>query len=396
MKNRNGKFIGALLFTLLITGTLLLYQNNAKTETSLRINAIAYDMPQVGDKIRLDFQIISDASDFTIIALPDTQHYSEIYPEIFLSQTQWVVENKDALNIVFVTHLGDIVQNNDMIPAEWVAADAALNLLDGEVPYGVLPGNHDMQEGGQAKYYQEYFPASRYENQDWWGGSFDQNKNNYQLFSAGGDDYLTLHLQFCPPFEAIDWANEIVQQYPERKVIVSTHGFLYSDASRMTKCKEHSTGAYPEQIWGKLIKNNTNIFFVLSGHIPGVARRADNQGRVVYQILADYQDMEKGGNGYLRIMTFQPNNDMLQVSTYSPYLNEYLTDDGNQFKLPFEMTSGKMPTGTVTVSNGIDECTGSVEEGSCELVLTILNEFTASYSGDENYKGSTSSDGVSQ
>jgi hypothetical protein len=47
--------------------------------------------------------------DFTLIALPDTQNYSTAYPVVFNSQTQWIANNKTAQNIVFVTHLGDIV-----------------------------------------------------------------------------------------------------------------------------------------------------------------------------------------------------------------------------------------------------------------------------------------------
>ena len=45
--------------------------------------------------------------------MPDTQHYSESFPAIFTSQTQWIVDNKDARNIVFVTHEGDIVNQNN-------------------------------------------------------------------------------------------------------------------------------------------------------------------------------------------------------------------------------------------------------------------------------------------
>ena len=52
------------------------------------------------------------APEFTIIALPDTQHYSESFPAIFTSQTQWIVNNRAARNIVFVTHEGDIVEHN--------------------------------------------------------------------------------------------------------------------------------------------------------------------------------------------------------------------------------------------------------------------------------------------
>ena len=35
--------------------------------------------------------------------------YSEGVPSGFTAQTQWIVDNKDARNIVFVAHVGDIV-----------------------------------------------------------------------------------------------------------------------------------------------------------------------------------------------------------------------------------------------------------------------------------------------
>jgi len=46
------------------------------------------------------------AEDFTIVVLPDTQFYSESYPATFAAQTQWIVDNKDAMNIVYVAHEG--------------------------------------------------------------------------------------------------------------------------------------------------------------------------------------------------------------------------------------------------------------------------------------------------
>ena len=48
------------------------------------------------------------------------------------------------------------------------------------------------------------------------------------------------------------------------------------------------------------------------------------------------------------------------------------------------------PTGTVTVSDGVDECTGAVSVGYCNLVLTTEGSrtLTATYSGDALYAGS--------
>src|ERR1700732_135705 len=70
----------------------------------------------------------SAQSDFTIIALPDTQYYSETYPNTFTAQTKWVVNNAAALNIQAVLGLGDIV-NTASNTWEWQNADASIKLL---------------------------------------------------------------------------------------------------------------------------------------------------------------------------------------------------------------------------------------------------------------------------
>ncbi|MBN1306138.1 MAG: metallophosphoesterase [Anaerolineales bacterium] len=387
MNIRKGFILIAVIFLVVVGAIGYLWGMNSKETSEIVFSPRLSALPMVGEKVRFVYRVMSDASDFTIIALPDTQHYSEKYPEIYASQTAWIVENAVDRNIVFVTHLGDIVQNNDLLVEEWKAADSAMSVLDGVVPYAVLPGNHDMQEGGQAGYYEQYFPVSRYQDQPWWGGNFNGNKNNYQLFSAGGDDYLFLHLQYCPTNEAIEWANEVVKEHDDRIAMVSTHAYLHLN-DRFRQCKDHSDGTVDGGgIWRRLVKNNTNIYFVLSGHVPGVARQTDNQGRPVHQMLSDYQDMENGGNGYLRILTFHPNTDLVTVTTYSPYLDAYLTDDDNQFQLSFDMTGGEALSGEVTITNGVDSCTGTVQRGSCELIVTTagMQTFAAEYSGDPNH-----------
>jgi len=41
------------------------------------------------------------ARPFTLVMLPDTQHYSRKYPELFLAQTQWIRENRRKENNQF-------------------------------------------------------------------------------------------------------------------------------------------------------------------------------------------------------------------------------------------------------------------------------------------------------
>lgn len=276
-------------------------------------------------------ELLSVAADFTIIALPDTQKYSESYPWIFDSQTQWVVSEAENMNVVFVTHEGDIVELDEL--AQWQNANHSLSMLDDHVPWGVLPGNHDGAEaGGSLTSYNTFFGAARFIDKSWYGGGYSgSNANNYEFFSGGGDEYLIFHFQYNTSDAVLAWANETIEGYPNRKVIVTTHDYLELDGSRS------ATG---ERIWSKFVAPHADqVFLVLCGHNHGEARRTDTvNGHVVYQLLSNYQDRTNGGNGFLRILKFSPAEDKIYVSTYSPYLDSYETDSDSQFELYFGMS----------------------------------------------------------
>jgi predicted phosphodiesterase len=268
------------------------------------------------------------SENFTIVVLPDTQYYSQSYPEIFENQTEWIVQNENVLNIVFVAHLGDIV-NNSSQDYQWQNADNAMSILDGKVPYGILPGNHD---GGAN--YEKYFPASRYEEYSYWGGSYDPksaassspNMNNYQLFTWGGMDFITLNLGYGSTDDVLSWADNVLSEYSDRRAIISTHSYLNADGSLT------DTGG--TRIYNKVVVPNNNVFLVLCGHVHAETKRIDNlDNRIVYQLLSDYQDFSNGGNGWLRIMKFVPSENKIYVKTYSPYLGQYDNDSNSQFEL---------------------------------------------------------------
>jgi hypothetical protein len=382
---------------LLAGGAYFVTQQGIKAVLDVDILPLDPASLAAGEDVTVSFRVNDYNTPYSVVVLPDTQYYSESYPETYIAQTQWIVDNRVPLNIRFVTHEGDIVDNDDQYKLEWQRADKAMQILDGEVPYGFLPGNHDMQPDGTANYYLEYFPATRYEGYDWWGGSFSDNKNNYQFFSGGGEDYLVIHLQFCPTDEALDWANEVLAEHPTRRAIITTHAYLYESAARFERCIKNSDGNNNGlDMWAELIRPNTNVFMVLAGHVPGVSRRVDEvDGRLIYQMLADYQGMENGGDGYLRILTFLPEEDSIQVQTYSPTLDAYMSDPENEFSLGLGITGGPTATGTVTISAGNASCTAPVEQGSCVLTFAEPGEQTlvAEYSGD-GYYGRTKSDEV--
>ena len=274
---------------------------------------------------------------FSVIVLPDTQFYSQSYPSIFDNQTQWIVNTEASLNTVFVTHEGDIV-NVASTTSQWNNANHSMSKLDDNVPYAVLPGNHDGTNVGSTgenlDNYNTYFPFSRFSGQPWYGGAYNNvNSNSFELFSGGADDYLIFHFQYHPSDAVLAWANATIASYPYRRVIVTTHDYMNVDGSRSTE---------GNHIWNNFVAAHADqVFLVLCGHNHGEARRTDTvNGHAVYQLLADYQEgYPNGGNGWLRILEFQPAEDKIYVKTYSPYVNQYQTDANSQFTLDYDMTS---------------------------------------------------------
>ena len=130
--------------------------------------------------------------------LPDTQIYSEKRPDLFFAQTNWIRQNRDKENIVFVTHVGDLVQSHGYKPSEWKVADEAMAVLDGVVPYGIAIGNHDYdsdegaRKGIATMYLRHFDPDRRFKGRPWYGGASPNRLNSYQLFSGGGADFVLM------------------------------------------------------------------------------------------------------------------------------------------------------------------------------------------------------------
>ena len=297
---------------------------------------------------------VAAAPDFTVVAIPDTQHYVDNASRAgtFTVQTNWIVNNRGPLNIAFASHLGDIVENQDQFEIEWQRADASLTVLDiNGVPYALSPGNHDQNNSGVANFYDQYFPPSRYLGRPWYGGYMGQeagdlnrlNKDNYNLFSVGGLDFLVIQMELDWPDYAVTWADKIIKRYPNRRVILSTHVYLNTSNARPSSAQFRSNGTSAEAVWQQIVKPNCNVFMVINGHYPGEGRRTDlnNCGQPVHQVLTDYQDRANGGDGWLRYYTFKPSENKIYAYTYSPTRNggngEFETDASSQFVLDYNM-----------------------------------------------------------
>jgi hypothetical protein len=284
---------------------------------------------------------------FSLVVLPDTQYYTHATHgatnDLFTAQTQWIAAQKDALNIAFVLHEGDLTDVNGA--ADWVNARSSMSWLDGVVPYALTPGNHDGLgwSQNQTTLFNAFFPLNQFQALPTFGGAFESNRmdNTYHLFSAGGVDWLVLALEFGPRDSVLAWAGQVVTNYPDRRVIVVTHAHLYNDNTLQGSLPIHQGNPTDYgrmndgiDVWNKFLRHYANIGFVFNGHISGTARLVGlgDHGNRVFQMLADYQFDLLGGGGFLRLVQFYPDQDRMSVLTYSPYLDTSKVDAANQFE----------------------------------------------------------------
>ena len=282
-----------------------------------------------------------DRSSFTLPVLPDTQFYSRYSAAQFVPkygtnpfevQTQWIVDNQEALNIPFVAHVGDVV-DQQWVPGEWDAAEKAMKILeDGDVPYSVIPGNHDVENQGarssaaNSYYYLNKFSASAMQRQagNTLIGTFQNGVSSAYRFEAEGHDWISLAIAWNASDDTIVWAQSILDANPGVPVILTSHAVIGISDDQETAID----WAYGELLWDKLVSKNDQIILTVNGHFHGSTfrTRANNAGNPVYQVLTDYQMAADGGNGIMTLFEFDLTNNRVDVETVSPWVPKKAAD----------------------------------------------------------------------
>ncbi|MFR2926650.1 MAG: metallophosphoesterase, partial [Eubacterium sp.] len=309
--------------------------------------------------------------DFCFAWETDTQYYAEEWQNHFLNINNWIVNNADERKIKYVIHTGDIVDDVDMT-YEWENADEAMGILDkAGMSYGVLGGNHDVAAGlADYENYYKYFGENRFKSQNTYGESYKNNKGHYDLISEGGQDFIIVYMSWNIYQEEIDWMNQVLQQYSDRKAILCFHTY--------TNVKQ-SSGTYLDY-YGQLVQKNVvaknpNVFAVLNGHYHGSSYETvmfDDDGdgkndRTVYQICTDYQSGFEGGNEYIKFLYFDLDNNKIYMNSYSPCMDDFNYYDTDVHTLNVEGAS----------ATGVDEMVLDVEFNTNEQ--TILEKSFNAY-----------------
>jgi hypothetical protein len=289
---------------------------------------------------------------WTMVVIPDTQHYSDSVANapIFTEITRWIAEHREEHNIRFVLQLGDIVEHNNTI--EWDRARSSMEELDGEVPYALTTGNHDLGPGGNASDRSgEFNLASRfgagspYASQPTMGGFFpeignpDYRESSYHTFHANGHDYLVLALEWTARDSVVEWANQVVSEHQNHRAILLTHIYLAAGSSLWgggVGMGENNG----QDLWEKLVSRHENFFLTANGHALslGYLQSFGSMGNAVHQMLFNAQSEANGGDGWIRLLEFDGAGETVSVKTFSPHLealgqSAWRSDLANQFTI---------------------------------------------------------------
>lgn len=308
---------------------------------------------------------------WSLAIIPDTQNYSKFARNqpSFHVMTEWLRDHAKVWNILAVLHEGDFVEQNDIAEggglgwgdqnstSQWECAQKAMSKLYGVVPTILATGNHDYgprnAENRQTRFNTHFNLTDNPLTCDGiGGGAWRESGTNsfgaktlenaaYEIQAPDGRQLLILSLEWGPRKEAVEWAESVLKQkrYQHHLGILLTHAFLLPDNQRDFDHKRPGNPHhYPtatngnthdgEDLWKSLVQPSRQIQLVLNGHEMGdhTGYRMDvgAGGQNVHQMLFNAQDLGKlrentnGGDGWIRLLTFEPDGTTLTVRTFSP------------------------------------------------------------------------------
>ncbi|MFI6763288.1 carbohydrate-binding domain-containing protein [Micromonospora sp. NPDC050417] len=282
---------------------------------------------------------------FSFAVMPDTQQEVLSGTDArFRNRTDWLVQNRSALDLRFVTSSGDVVNWDTPDHSQYVIARNAMRPIEtAGIPYALAIGNHDTQAtgvGGSARdpartrelvrdttVFNQYFTVSQYGAVR---GQFETGKvdNSYSTFEAGGVQWMVLTLELWPRVEAVTWAKNVVAAHPRHNVIVVTHDYIDGNGNIEQSASYGATS--PQYLFDNLVKQYANIRFVFSGHVGVAGNRVDTgvNGNKIYTFL---QTFHSNTTNPVRLVEIDTAANSLRTWIYAPYNNQSFTEYDRSF-----------------------------------------------------------------
>ena len=283
--------------------------------------------------------------DYSIAVIGDPQYATRSNPEAVRAAYSWLAANKDSKNIQYVIGLGDLTDQCQQ--SEWLEAADALKILENAgLYYSLVRGNHDTALSGidsssrptaTPELFDELFAAedSFYLSQFLeHGGLYEQGsvKNTYRTLDFEGNKWLVLNLDWTVDTDILEWANGVIEAYPEHRAIIVTHDYLGATGNRSTN---------GNKIWNNLAGQHENVVLVLGGHNSwdniNVNQTEGVHGNTVTQMLIDPQraDYCLSGVGLVTMFYFSENGSVVDVEHYSPEWDKYFKNI-NQLRIDLD------------------------------------------------------------
>ncbi len=301
--------------------------------------------------------------EFTIAVIGDTQNYVDYSNDPadddcqpmtpFTAMINWIITNKTSENIKYVASVGDITDQFGATDAgaegQWIRAhDTYEALKTAGVPFGVVPGNHDINYASGGNYPNDgtTFPANPFFHQYFGRPQFPSynmggfpnptsNQNHYDVISTPAGNFLILYLRWqhmrSEALPVYDWAYDVMAANTDKKVIVVTHYVVSASDGDLDGKKDWGDQNYQspgysqaQDIYNKL-KTFPNFFMFLGGHLPGEKERQDTyNGITVKSYTTDFSkscvpsSSTNYDPGVLRTMKFSASKDLIVFTTFIP------------------------------------------------------------------------------
>ncbi|MCQ2742317.1 MAG: metallophosphoesterase [Bacilli bacterium] len=309
-------------------------------------------------KVTLDYfyrQDLYPTKDYTFAVIPDPQmvvtyhdHYGDMTGALDTTR-DFLNANVNRMKIDMTMCVGDLsnmqVSTSDkQKKAEWTYVSSIFNGLNSKVKQIVTPGNHDYDytvcsKDHSLSYFNEYFPISNYNTRSYWGGSLDptQLQNSYYLSEVAGVKYLFITMDFGPEDYVIDWANEVAESYPDRRIVLLTHNMVNPFGTITTKGDTACATSYgwvntpgitindASDVYEKFVKKHKNMFMTFSGHLTTddivYHESIGDNGNVIMDFLINGQGiiLNDGLESLLGLFTFDEKEQVVYQDYYSTY-----------------------------------------------------------------------------
>lgn len=317
----------------------------------------------------------AEDGEFTFAIIPDTQMifsrapkdsngvsiYADGYnleENLGFKNMQWLIDNKDLLNLQYVMHVGDLTDNLNYYSASNVDSTLKKWQVEGTIeanygfqmlgkltaegiPWSISRGNHDGGYSTDAlavwdEYWSQSEAYTKATTDDRAEGepakycvttrdSVEHIYSYYEKIEINGIKYLILVLDLEASDEVLAWANGVAAYFTDYRIIVSTHAYMSDRAALMTGLMDTTgLGNAGQTVWDEFVSLHSNIELLICGHSSGedIVRKQMTgvNGNKVWTFMIDSTAHEFTGvtqPGLMSLIKFSADGKTLTLNHYS-------------------------------------------------------------------------------